>query len=176
MTPRRHAIIRWVLPLLMLQLAACGFHLRGPVALPEMMQKTYIQGGVGSELYYAVENALENAGSQVVDSAASASAVLSLNNQRIDRRVISVDTQGRAAEYELSLQVVFSLRDSAGRNIADREQVSVVRDYSFDPNNVLAKDQEEAALRGEMMRYAVSQMMRRLQALTRQPAAASAGE
>jgi LPS-assembly lipoprotein len=173
----RGALVLLLFPLaISLLLNGCGFHLRGPVALPEVMHKTYISGGEGSELYYAVENELENAGARVVDSAASASAVLSLQSQRFDRRVISVDTQGRAAEYELSLQVAFSLRDSAGRHIADNEQVSVIRDFSFNPDSVLAKDHEEAALRSEMMRYAVAQMMRRLQALTRQPAPATAGE
>ena len=175
MKNRRIAFFRWLLPLLLMQLAACGFHLRGAVELPSVMQKTFISGGEGSELYYAVENALENAGARVVNSAASATAILSLHSQRIDRRVISVDTQGRAAEYELSLLVSFSLRDSTGRYIASNEQVSVIRDFSFDPDNVLAKDQEEAALRSEMNRFAVAQMMRRLQALSRHSSTA-AGE
>jgi LPS-assembly lipoprotein len=117
-----------------------------------------------------VENALLNAGAEVVDSPAEASAVLMLHSQRLQRRVLSVDTQGRAAEYELALQVVFSLRDSTGRRIADNERVSVIRDFSFDPDNVLAKSDEETALRKEMYRLAVSQMVRRVQSLARQPA------
>lgn len=170
----RGAFVRLLFPLaISLLLSGCGFHLRGAVELPEMMQATYIDGGEGSELYYAVENALLNAGARVVDSASAATAVLSLQGQRFDRRVVSVDTQGRAAEYELSLRVTFSLHEAGGKLVADHEQVSVIRDFTFDPDNVLSKDEEEAKLRSEMNRYAVSQIVRRVEALAREPATAS---
>lgn len=160
-----------------LLLSSCGFHLRGAPVLPEVMARTYVTGGDGSELYYEVENALLNAGAEVVDSADSASAVLILHSQRLERRVLSVDPEGRAAEYELVLALVFSLRDQAGgRVLADNQRVSVVRDFGFDPDNVLAKGDEEAMLRSEMYRFAVAQMMRQLQSLARRPAAATGGE
>ncbi len=165
---RSNLFMRWMLWLMLLQLSACGFHLRGAVPLPDVMARTYISDGGGSALYYEVENAILGAGASVVDSAAASSAVLTLHQQRFDRRVLSVDTQGRAAEYELALQVVFSLQGSAGQLIADNERVNVIRDYSFDPDNVLAKGDEETALRSEMRRVAVEQMMRRLQSLARQ--------
>jgi len=173
----RGALVLLLFPLaISLLLSGCGFHLRGAVELPEMMQKTYISGGGGSDLYYAVENALLNAGAKVVGSASSATALLTLHSQRFDRRVVSVDTQGRAAEYELLLQVVFSLKERSGRVIADNETVRVIRDFTFDPDNVLAKDDEEAALRREMSRYAVAQMIRRVEALARQPRSTTATE
>lgn len=160
-----------------LLLSGCGFHLRGAVPLPEVMARTAISGGDGSELYYEVENALLNAGAAVAESVEEASAVLILHSQRLERRVLSVDAAGRAAEYELVLRLVFSLRDQAdGRMLADNQRISVVRDFAFDPDNVLAKGDEEAMLRSEMYRFAVAQMMRQLQSLTRRPAAAADGE
>lgn len=167
----RGDLLRFLLVLACISLlSGCGFHLRGAVALPEVMARTYVEGGAGSDLYYELENALVNAGAEVVESTEAASAVLILHKQRLERRVLSVDSQGRAAEYELTLQLAFSLKDSKGLILADNERLSVVRDYSFDPDNVLAKGDEEAALRREMNRFAVSQMMRRLQSLARQPA------
>lgn len=155
-----------------LLLSGCGFHLRGALPLPEVMERTYVAGGDGSELYYEMENALLNAGAEVVASTEEASAVLTLHSQRLARRVLSVDTEGRAAEYELALLVLFSLREQTGRVLADRQRISVVRDFSFDPDNVLAKDDEEAVLRREMIRFAVAQMMRQAQSLSREPAPA----
>ncbi|MCW8959669.1 MAG: LPS assembly lipoprotein LptE, partial [Gammaproteobacteria bacterium] len=105
-----------------LLLSGCGFHLRGALPLPEVMERTYVAGGDGSELYYEMENALLNAGAEVVASAEEASAVLTLHSQRLARRVLSVDTEGRAAEYELAMLVVFSLREQAGRVLADRQR------------------------------------------------------
>lgn len=160
-----------------LLLSGCGFHLRGALPLPEVMARTYVTGGGGSAFYYEVENALLNAGAEVVDSADEASAVLTLHSQRLERRVLSLDPEGRAAEYELVLGLVFSLRDQAdGTLLADNQRISVVRDFGFDPDNVLAKGDEEAMLRSEMYRLAVAQMMRQLQSLARRPAAAAGGE
>lgn len=153
-----------------LLLNGCGFQLRGAVDLPPVMARTYVAGGAGTDLYYELENALLNSGAEVVDAAAAATAVLSLQSQRLERRVLSVDSEGRAAEYELTLQVVFSLKEGSGRRIADNERLSIVRDYSFDPDNVLAKNDEEAALRKEMYRIAVAQMVRRIQSRARQTA------
>jgi outer membrane lipopolysaccharide assembly protein LptE/RlpB len=52
--------------------------------------------------------------------------------------------------------------------------VTLLRDYRFDPDNVLASGSQEAALQNEMRRYAVRQILRRLQSLSR--AAPPAGE
>jgi len=155
--------------LFVLLLSGCGFHLRGAVVLPQSMSNTVIAGSDRSELYYEIENALRNAGGTVAQSVDATTSVLTVNSQRINRRVLSVDSQGRDAEYELVLNLVFSLRDSLGNQIADREKVTVNRDFSFDPDNVLSKSEEEASLRSEMLRQGVAQMIRRLHALSRHP-------
>lgn len=149
-------------------LSACGFQLRGSGAISPLLEQTFVSGGDNRELFYELESALYAAGARVVSSAEGASAVLTLERQRFERRVISVDTQGRAAEYELALLVEYSLRDRAGSRLADRERLSVIRDYSFDPDSVLAKDDEEQALKTDMARQAAQQILRRLQGLGRQ--------
>jgi len=156
----------------LLLLGGCGFHLRGAVVLPQNMSSTVIVGASGSELYYEIENALLNAGGTVAVSVDASTSVLTIHSQQISRRVLSVDSLGRDAEYELELKLLFSLRDAQGTVLADHEKATVSRDFSFDPDNVLAKNEEEATLRSDMLRQGVAQMMRRLQALSRQPAAA----
>lgn len=168
MSLSRRTLLLLLLPLL----GGCGFHLRGAVMLPQSMSNTVIVGADGSELYYEIENALRNSGGNVAQSMDATTSVLLINGQSISRRVLSVDSQGRDAEYELTLKLIFSLRDPSGRQIADKEKVTVNRDFSFDPDNVLAKGEEETALRSEMLRQGVAQMMRRLEALSRQSAAA----
>lgn len=150
-----------------LLLSACGFHLRDAVVLPQSMNNTLIVGA-SSELYYEIENALRNAGGVVAQNMDATTSVLTLHAQNISRKVLSVDSLGRDAEYQLELRLSFSLRDPQGQLLADRETIRVNRDFSFDPDNVLAKSEEEASLRSEMLRQGVEQMMRRLQALSRQ--------
>jgi len=153
--------------LLMLTFAGCGFHLRGAVPVPQVMQRTLITGTDNSPLYYELENALIASGATVVDNADKVTATLAISQERYGRRVLSVDSQGRASEYELSLHVVFGLRAQDGRVIADKEAVHVLRDYSFDPDNVLGSRGQETTLQNEMRRYAARQILRRLQSLSR---------
>jgi len=153
--------------LLVVVVAGCGFHLRGAVSVPPVMQRTLITGTDNSPLYYELESALTAAGARVVEGAESATATLVIERERYGRRVLSVDSLGRASEYELSLHIVFSLRGQDGRVIADKEALSVLRDYSFDPDNVLGSSGQEMTLQTEMRRYAARQILRRLQSLAR---------
>lgn len=157
----------FVMALLMAVVAGCGFHLRGAVPVPPVMQRTLISGTDNSPLYYELENALIASGVSVVESAESATATLAIDRERYGRRVLTVDSQGRASEYELSLLITFSLRGQDGRVIANHEQLRVLRSYSFDPNNVLGSSGQEKTLQDEMRRYAARQILRRLQSLAR---------
>ena len=152
-----------------LSLTSCGFHLRGAVELPPAMARTFIAGAENSPLYYELESALLAAGGQVVESAEAADAILTLHSARYGRRVLSVDSAGRASEYELSLRVAFSLSDNGGELLARQDEVSVLRDYRFDPDNVLASGAQEEALQVELRRYAVRQILSRLQRISRDP-------
>lgn len=129
------------------------------------MERTYIAGADNSPLYYELESALLAAGGQVVDTVQSATATLTIHSERYSRRVLSVDSVGRASEYELSLHVAYSLNSADGEPPAGRDEVTLLRDYRFDPDNVLASGGQEEMLRNEMRRYAVRQILRRLQSM-----------
>lgn len=150
-----------------LSLLSCGFHLRGAVELPSAMERTYIVGAGDSSLYYELESALLAAGAQVVKTPEAATAILTIHGEDYRRRVLSVDTAGRASEYELRLHIVYSLREPDGKMLAMRDEVVQLRDYRFDPDNVLASGGQEEILQSEMRRSAVRQLLRRLQSRIR---------
>lgn len=139
--------------------------------LPPTMARTYIAGAANSPLYYELESALLAAGGEVVETVEAATAILTIHSERYGRRVLSVDSAGSASEYELSLRVAFSLHDSGGNPLdgRGRDEVVLLRDYRFDPNNVLASGVQEEMLQTEMRRYAVRQILRRLQSSLRSP-------
>jgi LPS-assembly lipoprotein len=74
-----------------------------------------------------------------------------------------VDAQGRAAEYELIYSFNFIVKKSDGELFVPLQKIDLSRDFRFDPNNVLAKDSEEAQIRKDMISFAVRQMMRRIE-------------
>lgn len=162
--------LRWFLLLSLLSLVSgCGFHLRGAMELPQDMERLRITGNTNSPFYYELERALIAAGGQVVKSAEAVTATLSIQGERYGRRVLTVDSTGRASEYELSMRVTYSLSAPDGTELISSDEVSLRRDYRFNPGNVLASEAQEETLRDEMRRQAARQILRRLQRAEHSP-------
>lgn len=158
----------FTLPLLLslLLLAACGFHLRGSVQLPpELAVISVVDAKPATDIAPTLRRSLTSAGVEVSDAA---SMVLQLTAERYGKRVLSVDSSGRAQEYGLSYSVRFLLKkvDAEGGKAAiwlAEESVSLTRDLRFDATAVLGAEGEENQLNAEMRRDAVLQILRRLQ-------------
>lgn len=146
-------------------LTACGFHLRGPVDVPVALKETRITGiAEFAPLRLELKKVLTNAGSKVLPESAKASSTITISNEQYTRRVLSVDAQGRVAEYGLVYSFEFQVSDEAGKPLVPSQKIELTRDYRFDPNAVLAKDTEEAQIRTDMISFAVRQLIRRIDA------------
>jgi LPS-assembly lipoprotein len=152
--------------LVVLALTACGFHLRGSVQLPlELAAINVLDAKSATDIAPALRNALKNAGTRVSDAAPM---VLQLKAEQYGKRVLSVDSSGRAQEYGLSYTVRFLLKAEgaeAGKSVIwlAEEAVTQTRDLRFDSAAVLGTEGEEAQLKAEMRQDAVLQILRRLQ-------------
>lgn len=144
-------------------LASCGFHLRGSVALPPALSVMAVEGAT-TEIAPDLRHALKNAGVRVTDSA---SMVLKVWAEQYAKRVLSVDSAGRALEYDLSYSVHFSLIEKGIDGNGERAWISdttvtQARDIRFDATAVLGFSSEEEQLNKEMRRDAVAQILRQL--------------
>jgi len=149
-------------------LAGCGFHLRGAAVVPEVMERTYLQGvPVDSALAQEVEAVVEGAGGKVVQRLADATAILQLGSERTDRRIASVDASGKVREYALHYSLPFSLLSPGGDVLLAERTVETSRSYNFDAGNVLGAGSEEALLLREMRGFAVRQMLRQVRMAAR---------
>jgi LPS-assembly lipoprotein len=154
-----------LLLLLTATVSACGFHLRQPVPVPTVLKETRIIGVAEfAPLSLQLKKVLTSAGSNVLAATAKAASTINISNEQYTRRVLSVDAQGRVAEYELNYSFSFNVSDAAGALLVQTQKIELSRDYRFDPNNVLAKDTEEAQIRKDMIDFAVRQLMRRIDA------------
>lgn len=168
---RREVDGRWiaqgVLAMLILLAAGCGFHLRGSqgdlAALPPVLVKG--DGAAAAE----IRRALRGGGTPVVEDAAQARLVVTVVNERRDRRASAVGSTGRVQEYELNYTVRFRVDDPAGAELAPEQSVTVRRSYAFDSTDVNAKSNEEADLYRDMVFDAVRQILVRLQAIDSSP-------
>jgi LPS-assembly lipoprotein len=152
--------------LLLLSLAACGFHLRGSVQLPpELAQMALRDASPATDVAVELRRALKGEGIRLSDAAP---LVLQLKGERYGKRVLSVDSSGRAQEYGLSYTIGFLLKKEAIQGEGDamwlaEQSVTVTRDLRFDANAVLGTASEETLLKTEMRRDAVLQILQRLQ-------------
>ena len=164
----------WLMTLFMLSamLSACGFHLRGAFQLPDEMSSVYLSAkNRNSELLQDLQRTLKTNGSVVVDDATKATASLKIISEKQSQRVISVDSHGRASEYELKFEVMYSLTtvsasEQTSIRIKDRK-LSLIRDYLYDSTAVLGSSREKAVLIRDMQRDASRLIMLQIQAAYR---------
>ena len=154
---------RIVLLASMLAAAGCGYQLRGAVSLPPGLDAVHVDGppGIGA----ALVQALEGGGSRIASTRDPMGALLQLNDERFDRRVLSVDPDtGKEREFELAYRVTFRLIGGDGEELVSTQTVSLLRDYKFDSDALLGASHEQDTLRAEMRRDAAGQVVRRIEA------------
>ena len=93
--------------LLSMLITSCGFHLRGNQDLSSVLPEVQIQGtSIHSDLGRELNNTLTNAKVSVLDES---NVLLSITKDGFSKRVLSLDSAGRANQYELNYQLSFSL-------------------------------------------------------------------
>jgi LPS-assembly lipoprotein len=145
--------------------AGCGFHLRGDVAYP--FTSLYINSPSNQPFAAELKRALSGGGTELVESATAAQAILDIPAVIDDKQVLSLSSGGRAREYALSKRVTFALHDTQGRDWLPSGEIVIRRSYTFNESEVLAREAEEAKLLKEMQADAVQQILRRLQTAKR---------
>ncbi len=154
--------MRYLLTLILLvSLTACGFHLRGSVQLPPELAEIALQdASPATDILPELRRALKNENIRLSETAP---LVLQLKSEQYGKRVLSVDSSGRAQEYGLSYTVRFSMQGENDAVWLMEQTVTESRDLRFDANAVLGSASEETLLKTEMRRDAVLQLLRRLQ-------------
>ncbi len=142
-------------------LSACGFQLRGANVLPANLNHLYVQAP--GHLLDEVKINLAGSSTQVVKQRNSADVILTLSNDRYDRRVLSVDqATGKEREFELTYTLNYHAQDASGKTLVDSSNLSIKRDYVFDQDAIIGKSREQGVLQAEMRRDAIQQILYRL--------------
>ena len=150
-----------------LLLCGCGFHLRGQVALPPELSRTYVTGvaeytDFGAEL----RQQLRAHGIDVVDDAKASTATLRITQNTNGKRVLAVDERGKVREFELFAQVAFEVKGQDKKVLLKNQTITVTRDFIFDENDVLGKSVEEQIILQDMHEDLVRLMLFRLRAIS----------
>ncbi len=145
---------------------SCGFRLRGAIDIPPELKEARIEGAAEfSALYLEFKKVLTRAGTRLIRAKESATSSIIIRGEAFKRRVLTLDAQGRVAEYELNYRFYFKIITAENVELVPEQKIDITRDYRFDPDSVLAKDAEEAQIRKEMVSFSVRQAMRRINAI-----------
>ncbi len=146
-------------------LCGCGFHLQGRQPLPESFAYTYVDTrDEQTDFVQDLRKALLASNVKVISTKGSSGAVITVHEDELSERVLSVSARNIPTEYELTYKVNFSVI-AGDKTLIDKEEISATRDFSFDESQLLAKEREQEILSEALARDLVALVMRRLAAL-----------
>jgi len=146
-------------------LVGCGFHLQGRQPLPAEFAYTFVDTkDEQTDFVQDLRKALIASDVNVIRTRGSSGAVITVHEDELTERVLSVSARNIPTEYELTYKVLFSVT-SGDKTLIDKEEIAVTRDISFDEAQLLAKEREQEILSEALARDLAAQVMRRLSAL-----------
>jgi len=147
-------------------LSACGYHLRGAGQPAVKMKKVYLEDASGM-LVDQFREVLNLSSARIVKNSKEADLHVKVLHEKISRRSVSLNFSGRSNETELSYRLEFQLHDSGNKALPAGEPILLIREYFSDPQDILAKNNEERVIRNEMYQQAVRIILERASAQIR---------
>jgi LPS-assembly lipoprotein len=164
-------------------IAGCGlfgFHWAGSRPLPPALTSVYIDVVTPYRvskppIEQALASRLLRRGAKVSGSLGGARTTLRISDLTETREVLSVDPFGKAVEFKLTTRVQYELIETGGDTVPPAT-IQVSRDYSFNAQQVLAKEAEEQRLQSFIQDELAELLLLRLEAaLVERPAAPTGG-
>lgn len=157
---------------LLATLAACGFHLRGAASLP--FASIYVPNATGGIALDLKRHIQSGSGTRVVDEPKGAEALLLFSEETRAKEILSLNAAGRVREFRLVYRVGFRVDDAKGGAFLPGTTVTLTRDVTYDDTVALAKEAEEQLLFRDMQSDMVQQILRRIAAVEKPAADATA--
>jgi LPS-assembly lipoprotein len=150
---------------LSLPLSACGFKLRGAIALPftTLWSNFPATSSVGNQFTRALR--ASNPQLQLVDTRDKAQVVLNVLGESKNKLVLGLSSAGVVREYQLLVTLRYELLDAKGRELAAAQDIILKRDVTTSDAQIVAKEREDELLFREMQNDLIQQLMRRLAAV-----------
>lgn len=140
--------------LLSLCMIACGFQLRGSINAD--FESIAIYGG-SEGLNKHLSKRFKQAGIKVESN--DPEKTLEILSDQLNKRIMSLNNAGAVKEYEISYHVTYRFK-SINKSWSNEIKKEVIRDFTYDDNDRVAKELEEKKLvqgmRDEVVRSIVS--------------------
>jgi LPS-assembly lipoprotein len=145
---------------LSLALGGCGFRLAGSEHLPAVLAKPYLSvKDPYTDFSREFERELKSSGALLQDGRQDATATIEVTKDFVEQRTLAVSARNIPTDYELRYTVIFEVR-GPDAEILPPQTLMLSRDYSFEENELLAKEHEADILRTAMARDLATMAMR----------------
>lgn len=159
----RNTALRLLLLVLALSVQACGFTLRDNDAIVSSFDNLNLElAQPQSELSALLQRSLRAAGVSLSSQQLKTTPTLTVSNEQISTRPVSINPRARASQVELRLSVNIALTVGGKPTIPD-ETLTVVRTYFQDIENIAGNQEEAQIIANELRQELVNQLMRRLE-------------
>jgi len=160
-------VIASILLLVLAGLSGCGFHPRGSFTQATELGSVFVDASQDLSISEEIREALLETSFTLAANRDEAMILLRLSEEAETERVVSITSNGRVSELELTHAVDMLIAESEDGEppvyqpdqVANR--VEVTREYTFDETGVLGKENEARILREEMKRDLVRQIILR---------------
>jgi LPS-assembly lipoprotein len=147
----------------LLALCACGFRLAGSEHLPPVLAKPYLSvKDPYTNFAREFERQLKSSGASLQPIRQDATATIEVTKDLLEQRTLAVSARNIPTDYELIYTVTFNVKGPEDTQLLAAQTITLSRDYSFEENELLAKEHEADILREQMARDLVTMAMRRL--------------
>ncbi len=147
-------------------LNACGWHLRGTIALPSNVESVFIDNRASdTALADDLSNLLRSNGATLTQGSGNADMVITLLSFDQKRRISGLSSNTLVNEYELISEAEFEIKNASGEILLDPTLSSLSRIYRYDQNAVVSAAEEEKLINNELRLELAQQIIRRLQFL-----------
>jgi LPS-assembly lipoprotein len=145
---------------LLLALGGCGFRLAGSERLPAVLAKPYLSvKDPYTDFAREFERQLKGSGALLQLGRQDATATIEVTRDLVEQRTLAVSARNIPTDYELRYTVTFDIRGADAQILAP-QTITLSRDYSFQENELLAKEHESDILRAQMARDLATMAMR----------------
>jgi LPS-assembly lipoprotein len=143
-----------------LALFGCGFRLAGSEHLPAVLAKPYLSvKDPYTDFSREFERELKSSGAALQLDRQDATATIEVTKDLIEQRTLAVSARNIPTDYELRYTVTFNVKGPDNEILAP-QTITLSRDYSFEENELLAKEHEADILRAQMARDLATMAMR----------------
>lgn len=156
-------------------LTACGFKLRGSLFGDSLPFKTlYLDIPQNSPLGVELRRNIRGSGEvTLTEHREDAEAILDIVEERREKIILSLNSQGRVRAYALNYNITVRVRDAKNAPLMPPTLISLKRDMTYNENLVLAKEAEEVMMYKDMQSDAAQQILRRIASIQRPTSAAA---